>query len=196
MPQKNNYNVYDYFFKELYFFQPIGNQVFRYDIKKAYRTILSIFWKNFDKKEIEKIKKSKKLEFNKSVGYCAYRQEVYDARTGELVSEKKPKRPDILFFCTRFLKDLKEFLQTNYKTLIMSYVDAFGFSKNINYNQFLEDVREFQRAFYINEGLDVDKLKYEPLNFHFDFFEFEKKDLFFEFFNTEKRKKYFFENKK
>jgi len=182
-PQYGFANLYQYRVQD-------GDKIIKYDIKKAYKTILSVFWKNWDNAEMQKTLKAKKSDFNKAVGYCGYHKTVINAYTGEQVEVTLPQRPDILYFCVRFLSEYKKFLQGFYKQkLAFVFVDSFGFNTDIDYDIFLKISADFQESFYKSQG--VLNKNYNKLDFHKDVYNVKKNGYFVEFYNDTEHKKYF-----
>ncbi len=170
MPDYNEDPIYinneiQYYYRFFYNFQNLmyiqsqtGEMTYKYDINRAYLTMLSPFL-NDDK--FEYFYKYKE-DFVKAVGFTAYRYYIKDVITNEIIALQNAKRPDLLNFCVEALNFLKNSLFEIFPNqLNFYYIDCAGFTLDLDnqladYNDGLTYLLEL---FYKKNGIDTKKMK-------------------------------------
>lgn len=159
------YHRFFYNFRNLMFIEAKnGEMTYRYDINRAYLTMLSPFL-NDDKFEYFYRHKE---DFVKAVGFCAYRYYIKDIITNEIIALQNAKRPDILNFCVVALNFLKNSLFEIFPNqLNFYYIDCAGFTLDLDnqladYNDGLTYLLEL---FYKKNGIDTKNMKKVTVKF-------------------------------
>lgn len=191
---ENNYN-----FKSLYFLKNFteNKKAYRYDINKAYRSILTPFLFSFlEKKDLDYIFNQKqKASFNHAVGFCGYHKTIIEIATGEIVEEKKPARPDILAFCTNYLLELKTAFQKEFGGFFFMFVDAFSFEKSQSDKELEAFATLILKNYYKKQGFeDIYKKNPSRITFKKDVFTASKNGIQLFFDNEKEQKTYQFLN--
>jgi len=164
-------NELQYYYRFFYNFQNLmyiqaktGEITYKYDINRAYLTILSPF---LDDDKFDYFYKYKE-DFVKAVGFCAYRYYIKDIITNEIIALQNAKRPDILNFCVEALNFLKNSLFEIFPNqLNFYYIDCAGFTLDLDnqladYNDGLTYLLEL---FYKKNGIDTKKMKKVTVKF-------------------------------
>jgi len=154
-----------YYYRFFYNFQNLmyiqaknGDITYKYDINRAYLTILSPFLDGDKFKYFYKYKE----DFVKAVGFCAYRYYIKDILTNEIIALQNAKRPDILNFCVEALNFIKNILFEVYANeLNFYYIDCAGFILDLDnqladYDDVLTEILEW---FYKKNGIDTKNMK-------------------------------------
>ena len=164
-------NEIQYYYRFFYNFQNLmfigaknGDMTYKYDINRAYLTILSPFLDGDKFKYFYKYKE----DFVKAVGFCAYRYYIKDIITNEIIALQNAKRPDLLNFCVEALNFLKNSLFEIFPNqLNFYYIDCAGFTLDLDnqladYNDGLTYLLEL---FYKNNGIDTKNMKKVTVKF-------------------------------
>ena len=164
-------NELQYYYRFFYNFQNLmyiqaktGEITYKYDINRAYLTILSPF---LDDDKFDYFYKYKE-DFVKAVGFCAYRYYIKDIITNEIIALQNAKRPDILNFCVEALNFLKNSIFEIFPNqLNFYYIDCAGFTLDLDnqladYNDGLTYLLEL---FYKKNGIDTKKMKKVTVKF-------------------------------
>lgn len=158
-------NEIQYYYRFFYNFQnlmfihaKIGEMTYKYDINRAYLTMLSPFLDDDKFKYFYKYKE----DFVKAVGFCAYRYYIKDIITNEIIALQNAKRPDILNFCIEALNFIKdELFELMGSHINFYYIDCCGF--DISLDEQLDDYNELLtlilKNFYEKNGIDSSKMK-------------------------------------
>ena len=153
------YYRFFYNFQNLMFIEAKnGEMTYKYDINRAYLTILSPF---LDDNKFEYFYKYKE-DFIKAVGFSAYRYYIKDVITNEIITLQNAKRPDILNFCVEALNFIKdELFELMGSHINFYYIDCCGF--DISLDEQLDDYNELLtlilKNFYEKNGIDSSKMK-------------------------------------
>lgn len=153
-----DYIKYYYRFADLMYIDGTEGITYKYDINKAYLTMLSPF---IPDDKFEKFYKNKE-EFIKAVGFTGYRYYIRDILTNEIVAFQNAKRPDILNFCIEALNFIKdELFELMGSHINFYYIDCCGF--DISLDEQLDDYNELLtlilKNFYEKNGIDSSKMK-------------------------------------
>lgn len=158
-------NEIQYYYRFFYNFQNLmfihaktGDMTYKYDINRAYLTMLSPFLDDDKFKYFYKYKE----DFVKAVGFCAYRYYIKDIITNEIIALQNAKRPDILNFCIEALNFIKdELFELMGSHINFYYIDCCGF--DISLDEQLDDYNELLtlilKNFYEKNGIDSNKMK-------------------------------------
>ena len=193
----NEQNKYYYNFKELYYLREFAGKknAYRYDINKAYRSILEpLLLSYLDTKELNYIYDLKnKKHFNHAVGYCGFHKQVIDLQTAELIQETLPPRADILAFCTNYLKELGTAFRKEFGAYFFQFVDAFSF----DYSQSMRELEAFSNLiltnYYQKNNLsEVIKKNRANIIYKKDVFDVERNGINLTFHNEIESKNYMF----
>ena len=176
MPDYNEDPIYinneiQYYYRFFYNFQNLmfikaksGEMTYKYDINRAYLTMLSPF---LDDDKFEYFYKYKE-DFVKAVGFTAYRYYIKDLITNEIIALQNAKRPDILNFCVEALNYIKDMLFKDLGNMInFYYIDCTGF--NVELFEAMERLNEYLtlylEMFYKNNGIDTKNMKKVTVKF-------------------------------
>ena len=158
-------NEIQYYYRFFYNFQNLmfigaknGDMTYKYDINRAYLTMLSPFLDDDKFKYFYKYKE----DFVKAVGFSAYRYYIKDIITNEIITLRNAKRPDILNFCVEALNFIKnELFELMGSHINFYYIDCCGF--DISLDEQLDDYNELLtlilKNFYEKNGIDSSKMK-------------------------------------
>jgi len=156
-----DYKNYYYNFNNLMYveLQPGSDNItYKYDINRAYLTILSPF---LDDNKFDYFYKHKE-DFVKAVGFCAYRYYIKDTLTNNIIALQNAKRPDILNFCVEALNFLKNSLFEIFPNqLNFYYIDCAGFTLDLD-NQLADygdGLTYLLELFYKKNNIDTKKMK-------------------------------------
>lgn len=163
------YHRFFYNFRNLMFIEAKnGEMTYRYDINRAYLTMLSPFL-NDDKFEYFYRHKE---DFVKAVGFCAYRYYIKDIITNEIIALQNAKRPDLLNFCVEALNFIKNILFEVYANeLNFYYIDCAGFTLDLDkqLSDFGDVLTEILEWFYKKNGIDTKNMKKVTIKFEGEF---------------------------
>ncbi len=156
-----DYKNYYYNFNNLMYVElqsGSDNITYKYDINRAYLTVLAPF---LDDSKFDYFYKHKE-DFVKAVGFCAYRYYIKDTLTNNIIALQNAKRPDILNFCVEALNYIKDSLFKDLFSIInFYYIDCTGF--NIELFEAMERFNEYLtlylESFYKKNGIDTKKMK-------------------------------------
>jgi hypothetical protein len=159
-----------YFIDRSYFKNPKNLIINRFDIKKAYFSILRPF---FQEKDIVFFEKQKKTSFLKAVGYSAYSRKIISLETYETEDIFFNDRPDILNFCVTFLSRITQYLMKNNAIfpLVFNYVDSYAFENNdfsLNIDKKTLSIAFMEVYMELLTELQLKPLREPVFDFHFD----------------------------
>jgi len=162
---------YDIEFKKMFFVDKnffkknLEKNIIRFDIKKAYFSILKPFLSD---KFLEKYKNTEKKHFLKAVGYSAYHKDVINNKTSQIDKERRTDRPDILKFCVEFLVYMNYFFRQIDVNFVWQYVDCFAFDYNIEKNNLIEATKQIYEFFIEKRGLQNYIKRPFEIDFHIE----------------------------
>ncbi len=164
-------NEIQYYYRFFYNFQNLmfiqaktGDMTYKYDINRAYLTILSPF---LDEDKFDYFYKYKE-DFVKAVGFCAYRYYIKDIITNEIIALQNAKRPDVLNFCVEALNFIKnELFEQLGSNINFYYIDCAGF--NVDLSEQINDYNDlltlYLETFYKKNGINTKNMKKVAVKF-------------------------------
>ena len=159
------YYRFFYNFQNLMYIQAkTGEMTYRYDINRAYLTMLSPF---LDDDKFEYFYRYKE-DFVKAVGFSAYRYYIKDVITNEIITLRNAKRPDILNFCVEALNFIKnELFEQLSSNINFYYIDCAGFNVDLSeqVNDYNDLLTLYLETFYKKNGIDTKNMKKVTVKF-------------------------------